>query len=75
MYSWVFRHRRRLQVIYGLAPAPALPEVREGREGRDRSADRPEVAKRQLAPPARLEPGDWARRSKYLVIRPMSSGL
>ena len=72
MYSWVFRHRRRLQVIYGLTPAPALPEVREGRE---RGAGRPKVTERQLAPATHLEPGDWARRSKYLIIRPMSSGL
>ena len=41
MLSWIFRHRLRLQVIYGAAPLPPLPgtrfaavEERSARRGR-----------------------------------------
>ena len=63
MLSWVFRHRARLRVIYGLQPlaepVPCLPaaQLAESESGETGSE--------------RLAPGHWARRSRYVVLRPM----
>jgi|GEM_PF-3368079 len=64
MLSWVFRHRAQLGRIYGIPPAeapvalPAAPPVPRLAAGEDGAA-RP------------LAPGGWARRRRYVVLRPM----
>ncbi len=66
MRSWVFRHRARLRVIYGLPfPLPADEAVPE---------EVPEPAPRARPKKVRrsgLEPGMVARRGRYVVIAPM----
>lgn len=66
MLSWVFRHRARLRVIYGLAPAeglvPCLPAAKVVESEPNEQGE---------AGDKRLAPGHWARRSRYVVLRPM----
>ena len=61
MHSWVFRHRGRLRVIYGL-PQPETPEAHP---------ERVAPALPVSPPHARLAPGTLAWRRKYVVIAPM----
>jgi hypothetical protein len=64
MLSWIFRNRRRLRVIYGAVPAPALagPRFRE--------ADLRELLE-EASEPSRPRPGELRRRKHHLVVRPM----
>jgi hypothetical protein len=71
MLSWVFRHRARLGVLYGLTPPPAalapappapVPAAEEVEEPRT-------VAREGAAPEA---PGTWSRRERWVVLRPMA---
>ncbi len=86
MYSWVFRHRARLRVIYGLAPASealasastredacaaATSEARDGDEPHFANESNAVKGPDQVGTPERLEPGNWARRNSYVVMRPM----
>lgn len=66
MRSWVFRHRARLRVIYGL-PLP-LPEDRPAPEEVRETAPRVKPKKVRRSG---LEPGMVARRGRYVVIAPM----
>jgi hypothetical protein len=64
MLSWVFRHRHRLRLVYGSAPAPALPNAAVSAE---RDADRAVRAARRHAPGS----GSIERHGEFLVIGPM----
>jgi hypothetical protein len=57
MRSWVFRHRQRLRVIYGVAPAASAPSAAKPRATESRARG--------------LDPGEWRRTSRHVVLRPM----
>ena len=62
MLSWVFRHRARLGLIYGIPPALQVVQ------GLLPAAPKPDA---KPSEEARLPPGSWARRRHYVVLRPM----
>jgi hypothetical protein len=62
MLSWIFRNRRRLRVIYGVAPAPTLAGPRFGSV---------EAATAALEQGGKPRPGEVRVLSRHVVIRPM----
>jgi hypothetical protein len=62
MLSWIFRHRRRLRVIYGVGEIPALP-------GRRFAAGGPTEG--DLARSGRPRPGEVRVLSRHVVVQPM----
>lgn len=86
MLSWVFRHRARLGIIYGLSSASAEAAAIEAcaepenlqRRYEPQSEAPPELlaAPREArgAPTDELEPGRWVRRARYVLLRPMRPG-
>ena len=70
MLSWVFRHRARLGVIYGLTPVPSgiapLPPAPEP-EAHEEAEVRPEA----LGGACEESPGTLARRERWVLLRPM----
>ena len=80
MLSWVFRHRARLGVIYGLtAPEPGLPttdaQPSDGEPQPPRPAEEPVGDRGEPVPVgAEVKPGHWARRARYVLLRPMPPG-
>lgn len=71
MLSWVFRHRARLGVIYGLTPLPAglAPPAPAARPEPEAGGDARTAAREGAAPEA---PGSWSRRERWVVLRPMA---
>jgi hypothetical protein len=79
MHSWVFRHRARLRVIYGLGPAPALPSVEAPAEQPAEPAPEPlaedaeehSSSRKMRTRKHRLTPGTLARRGRWVLFAPM----
>ena len=70
MHSWVFRHRERLRVVFGLpAPEVAAPES----EPVAAQAGEPEKSSRRENSGARprYAPGTLHRTTRYVVLSPM----
>ncbi len=83
MYSWVFRHRARLRVIYGVGPAPSVAGCKpveqdlgdpDSPQMDERIEEEPGEETQRVSPRERLEPGAWARRNAYVILRPMRTG-
>lgn len=64
MLSWIFRHRQRLGVIYGMAPIPALPGARL-----QAAPTGGPMAIAEGEDPVR--PGALRRRGRVIELRPM----
>ena len=64
MLSWIFRNRRRLRVIYGTVPAPALVGARFEEQ------PAPALEAEALAT-SRPRPGELRRRKQHVLVRPM----
>ena len=62
MLSWIFRHRRRLRVIYGVVDSPALP-------GRRFAGTSPAGADQE--PDRKARPGEVRVLARHVVVRPM----
>lgn len=71
MLSWIFRHRSRLGVIYGISPVLPVPAQLAAPAPRDDGRTGSETGYAPARGEASLAPGDWARRSRYVVMRPM----
>ena len=68
MLSWVYRNRRRLMVIYGVAEELSLPGLRFAPhpDRRDRGAGEEGASCEEP-----VEPGRLVRRRRWTVVRPM----
>ena len=69
MHSWLFRHRARLRVLYGLAPADPVEAPAEARVSEPAPA--PEGTRRLRTRRNRLVPGTLARRGRWVLVSPM----
>lgn len=80
MLSWVFRHRARLGVIYGLtAREPGLgASGAQPSDGEPRAPHPAEEPAGDCGEPVQaggeVKPGHWARRARYVLLRPMRPG-
>ena len=68
MYAWIFRHRTRLQQVYGQAPVPVLAGERFRRFTADPAG---KFAAELLTAAALPGPGRWTRRPRSFELRPM----
>lgn len=74
MHSWLFRHRARLRVLYGLAPQAELARPVEERAAPAREDAAPATSagpRRMRTRKNRLSPGTLARRGRWVLFAPM----
>lgn len=64
MLSWIFRNRRRLRVIYGTVPGPALA-------GALFEEQIPPALPAAQVDSSRPAPGELRRRKQHVLVRPM----
>lgn len=63
MLSWIFRHRGRLQVIYGTVAPPRLA----GRRFAEPEGEGAAISESRT----RARPGELRRRGRHVVVRPL----
>jgi len=70
MLAWIFRHRSRLQVVYGTVEPPPLAGARFARASAldQAGAGASAIPRDTLGPP---RPGELRRKKKTLELRPM----
>ncbi|MCB9913521.1 MAG: hypothetical protein H6828_00060 [Planctomycetes bacterium] len=74
MHSWVFRHRARLRLLYGLGPEPrrTAPVEREEREARAEPRRAAAGARRMRSRKRRRTPGTLSRQGGWVLVTPMA---